>query len=804
MDFSWQFSTSNPYIDGRVRVNSVSNGAEANNSAVRVYVDFRRNNEYSSWGVITTHSAVENIIQSQDTSVEMYSDWINVSEKAWTIGHNDDGSKNAYIRVWGEADFGLSFDTNYSVPLDKIARYTSITKWELSTDSSSSLTFDWATADIISYIQCQIGSTVKYKSSVNAKSGKFTISGLTEHTTYSNIKITVTRKDSGLTTASKVLSCTTPWALPTANIKLKSTSINSMVLTCSSSYPCSDIWIYSSGINVYHATNLNTSTKDITLVPTDAFDIKPNTQYRMAIKVKRKASGETRTSAALFVTTLRCPYITSQTPTSFNIGSSITARVDGASNSAYSLILQYYNGSTWVTDKTTSLKAGVNSVTISPTATTLYAACKTSNSLPVRIACQVTQNGKTETTYYNITAKVVNSDPTFSDFTWTTNDNTPINDIIGGTTNMITGIGKLFINFADSCATAKNSASITEIEIALLFSDEVILTKRVDYSESAFTSRLLLTGPSTAGTYTLRCVAIDGRGNTSAAKTHSFTVYKYHKPVLSISMQRYNNFEANTLISVNGQASKLLISSVQKNSIVSLKYRYSVNGNGYPSTYTSITDYSTTAGSGDDLLLTYSKQSPDSPFLTLDYEKSYNFQFILTDKLYGSNAYEVFVGQGNPALGIFQNGIVTVNKVPNFDNSAKLQVGGDVSATADDGTEIYLAETINNLSDNTTSLNNSIKSINTSLDKKQDSMMGGTAEWGSIDNITTPGTYWCELEHVTGSPYTSGYGYLEVLCCTTIVRMQRITRFVTSGNGQIAVRYYANSKWYGWKTTTLS
>ena len=129
---SWTFGTGNSYIQGKVNWSSSSNGSSANSSNISVAVYFRRTNSgYTSYGKVNTHCVINGGSQKDENefSVSMSNPntWTLVYAKNWTVGHNSDGSKQINIRVWGNGNFSIgSYDTNRTVTLDKIPRYTSI------------------------------------------------------------------------------------------------------------------------------------------------------------------------------------------------------------------------------------------------------------------------------------------------------------------------------------------------------------------------------------------------------------------------------------------------------------------------------------------------------------------------------------------------------------------------------------------------------------------------------------------------------------------------------------------------------
>lgn len=97
------------------------------------------------------------------------------------------------------------------------------------------------------------------------------------------------------------------------------------------------------------------------------------------------------------------------------------------------------------------------------------------------------------------------------------------------------------------------------------------------------------------------------------------------------------------------------------------------------------------------------------------------------------------------------------------------------------------------------------KSHNSALDKKQDSLKGGTYS-GSLNTLKTPGIYWCNFAEVTGSIYSSGYGWVEVSTVSSDgSALQRVYR-LGEGNiiTQIIIRPFVNNQWYGWRVLQMS
>ena len=75
-----------------------------------------------------------------------------------------------------------------------------------------------------------------------------------------------------------------------------------------------------------------------------------------------------------------------------------------------------------------------------------------------------------------------------------------------------------------------------------------------------------------------------------------------------------------------------------------------------------------------------------------------------------------------------------------------------------------------------------------------------------LNGLKEPGTYYCNFQDVTDSPYTSeNYGLLEVLTPyengSTCVQRITILNSDTSGNLTVdmSYRYYLNNQWYPWR-----
>ena len=204
---AWEWGGSNSWSAGRLEFYSTSNGSAANTSTVTLYLYARRVDGGTSWN----DSSGNNFYVTIDGTTYGNSGGCRVSGTGWTlvksasktVSHNSDGSKSITISAGGNIG-GTTFNINsYSVnvTLDKIPRYTSISSFALSSTTQTTALFTWKTADNVSKVEAILNdsSTITVASGISSTSGTFTLTGLNPGITY-NVKLRVTREDSGLTT----------------------------------------------------------------------------------------------------------------------------------------------------------------------------------------------------------------------------------------------------------------------------------------------------------------------------------------------------------------------------------------------------------------------------------------------------------------------------------------------------------------------------------------------------------------------------------------------------------------------------
>lgn len=447
--------------------------------------------------------------------------------------------------------------------------------------------------------------------------------------------------------------------------------------------------------------------------------LSPGTNYNIKIRVRRTDSGLYTTSNSISFTTKSIARI-SNSSLSMNIGGSLSLSFsDYGNNKSFLRFYAQKTDGNWQQIATVSnIQASSYSWNLSSHSSTLYSLCPNSNSLKIKVICGVSLNGKEYTNTVSGTAKVTNSNPAFSNFTFQNTDSKTVS-IVGNTQNMISLFGNLRITIANANkAVAKNSATMKYYNI-VVSSGNTVVSKKSNYSLSDI--NVDIGSLQSAGTYTIRIDAVDSRGNASGVVSKTLVVYPYHTPAISASIDRLNGFEAETSLKLTSLISKINIAGANKNSIQNLEYRYAESGKPFPETYTQLNNY-TTSESGEDFVISISEPQ----FLTLDINKTYIFEFKVSDKV---TSYTITpnANQGVSAMNIMDNGNILMGVTPDErnvkDTKANLLVQKDIKAK-----DRYVMEQIDKRS---------------SLDASD----GGIEipEGADLNNYKTVGNYYCPL-----------------------------------------------------------
>ena len=204
-------------MEGQCIWSSSSNGSVANSSNVNVIIQVRRTNSYTTTGTWSAYADINGQYgNTEEIHASVNDSWVTLRTISGTIAHNNDGTKTIYVGGAIDGPSGTSLagehvEAYQNVNLDTIPRYTSITEFGVSKDTSmteNQLKFNFTADDTISKVEYSTnnGSTwTTYSNDINAKSKTFIVSGLTAGTTY-NCKVRVTRRDNGLQTTSTAIS----------------------------------------------------------------------------------------------------------------------------------------------------------------------------------------------------------------------------------------------------------------------------------------------------------------------------------------------------------------------------------------------------------------------------------------------------------------------------------------------------------------------------------------------------------------------------------------------------------------------
>ena len=177
---------------------------------------------WEQWGANITYKVTVNGTQYTG-SIANYDGYSTVTLKSGslTVGHNTDGSKSISYSFSVTDTSGQSYTCGNasgsgSMALTTIPRYLSISAFDITNITETSIVVKWTTSDARSgtYYSLDNGTTwigsATYGESLGAdgKSGTFNISNLKANTTY-KLKIKIKRTDSGLWTESNEKSFTT-------------------------------------------------------------------------------------------------------------------------------------------------------------------------------------------------------------------------------------------------------------------------------------------------------------------------------------------------------------------------------------------------------------------------------------------------------------------------------------------------------------------------------------------------------------------------------------------------------------------
>lgn len=378
------------------------------------------------------------------------------------------------------------------------------------------------------------------------------------------------------------------------------------------------------------------------------YGLRANLTYKIKTIVQVKGTQDTVESTALSVTTYNYPHCIDAP--SFVIGDGATLKFYNPLNRTFSFTIKG-NGQeiyTWTGKSGTSV-SGVGGV--GQSATAFY------NSIPYLRYADYTvvtkyADSAIETTGGTYNAKESACEPTFSAFTYR-DTNTSVVNVTGSDQVIVEGLSNVAVKVAASNKmVAKNGALPARYTATLDIHNVSLRYAETDIEETLGTV-------DRNGVMRIVMVALDTRGYAKFA-SKEIVVVPYAKPVVTATLKRKNNFEAQTTLTVEGTYSRVTVNGADKNQLRTVQYRYREKG-GTWSGYVTMTK---TASAGSFTCTDVA--------LNLDNTKAYEFEVEVADKLGNSTeTLSVDIGQA-----IF---FISTNQKKCFVNGKQVATVEDVS-----------------------------------------------------------------------------------------------------------------------------
>ena len=404
---------------------------------------------------------------------------------------------------------------------------------------------------------------------------------------------------------------------------------------------------WSNGGRVYNFAS-NFSTRNLA-VASGSFTIGHNSDGTQSLSVSGGIDvyqvGRSSGSASWALTTIPRNSQVTTNASSYTLGDPITVNTNRKSTSfTHTITIRKDNAAGTVLKTFNSVGSSVTWIPSAGEITTMQGLIPNSNTLTVYVNQynnQVAASSNT-TVAFNLTA----ANPTFSDFTFKdTNASTVA--ITGSDQVLVKGKSTLEVEISSANKMVANKSS-TPDRYDIVYE---ATTAELAYSASTITEDF--TTVDTIGSRTIVARAYDSRNNsTTVAK--NVTVYDYNDPVLEVSVEREDNFGANTTITTAGTFDLLPIGGVNKNAITASSLRYRVK-----QTTTETWD----AWATIPFTVTDNTFSGTDQLKVLDNSNSYNLEFEIVDK-FGTTTQAATLGAGTPILFIGEDGTVLVNGDP--------------------------------------------------------------------------------------------------------------------------------------------
>lgn len=250
-------------------------------------------------------------------------------------------------------------------------------------------------------------------------------------------------------------------------------------------------------------------------------------------------------------------------------------------------------------------------------------ATTTSNSRTIYFYVRTVINGNTFYNSVSRTLSIVNANPTFTSANVTYEDtNSSVVAITKNNQHIVQNKSNLKVNYTS--ATAKKGATISSYSFTLN-----------GVTKAGSSGSAIFGAINSSSNLTLTATVTDSRGNkTSVTKT--ITMLAYSTPTALVTLNRLNNYEDTTYLTVDGS-----ISSVNSKNVMTIKYRYKQVGG----TYNSFT----TIGDNVKQTLTFDKNNEYviNVVVTDSFNEKYDNEFPL-----GKGVFPLFIDVGKNSLGV--------------------------------------------------------------------------------------------------------------------------------------------------------
>lgn len=390
-------------------------------------------------------------------------------------------------------------------------------------------------------------------------------------------------------------------------------------------------------------------------------NLAPNTNYNVQIRLRRKDSGLWSESNTVSMRTKDIARITTPNNNfSINSNQSLTVKCNNPSGNQIAYFLDCPSG----TRRLTSKKTTATSYTwTAMQILEMLQYCKNTNSVSIKVG--VITYGNSE--YYDEkvgTLNVVNSNPTFSNFTYADINSKTI-ALTGNNQYIVKGYSNVRATISTANkAIAKNYATMSKYRF-------VIGESQVDVNYSSTSNVQATINSVKSNIFTM--YAIDSRGNSTFKQISPSRYIDYSAIVISkVEVVRENGIGSNTTLSFNGIIWEGSFGNVL-NTITSCSYRYrETTSNTWKNGQTVLKPTQNGKNFSFEGLI-----KGDLNANGFDVNNSYVIEVSIADKLTTSK-YEFVLGSGKPGIAITKNGIA-INGMYNENIGGALQIwNGDV------------------------------------------------------------------------------------------------------------------------------